>query len=309
MKKIFRIFSVLVVLVAVMGLTSCLPGPETDQVVSIDSADSLATFLNSSASSGKLTDSFNTSSTALITAGKKKTLDLNGYTITRNSGDDAVLRVKAGGELTIKDSKDADEQGSLINEGTGDDCYTLIVEATGKLKITAGNYKAKRTAVCIAGTAEIVTTGEIWGDKDNNDNVKGDGIEIYSGGKITTLNCTVYGANSAVTNGGTIDNIAGGEYTADDNVDSSETQYCCVSTIYNSGTITLINGQVALTATNSGTGKAAGIYNYNGASCPTISAATKAMWTITAGTGGSYESATASSPTKAFYIYPVPNQQ
>ena len=104
MNKIFKLFSVLAVLMLVMGLSSCIfidAGSEQDWN-NIRTEAQLNSFMNASATelSGALADNITLTDSVTAPSGKTRTLNLKGKNITINGTNTAI---KAQGTLTIKD--------------------------------------------------------------------------------------------------------------------------------------------------------------------------------------------------------------
>ncbi len=241
MNKIFKLFSVLAVLMLVMGLSSCI-GIFTDGGGSFNgdiyNVSDFESFVSSSTTAGALKADITSSSYLLVSAGKTKTLDLNGYTITVTGN--TALAVQ--GTISISDSS-SNKTGKIISTGEGDADHSPIavsVLSGGNVTISGGTYAAKDFALYVSdgGTATI-TSGKFGYSAVSNDNpLIGIGVNRNgtSVGTIVNMNCKVYAKQTAVKNAGTITEISGGEYTT---VGSSDSVFA----LYNSGTIGSIHSE------------------------------------------------------------------
>ncbi len=266
MNKIFKLFSVLTVLLLVMGLSSCVfidAGSEQDWN-NIRTEAQLNSFMNASATelSGALADNITLTDSVTAPSGKTRTLNLKGKNITINGTNTAI---KAQGTLTIKDdsntvpfttteSEREIKHGIVKNSGQG---FAVSALSGGTLIITGGVFQSNSTAVDIEGTASI-SNCLIQGDVDQNND--GDGLWVY-GGTVANLSCTIEAAVNAIMNTGTITKIDGGTYKAEGSTDTAEEAICAIwnhggtiSEIAN-GTFTAINYSSAQTAV------AWGLYN------------------------------------------------
>ena len=233
MNKISRFAAVFAVLFLVFGLSGCFFFPkDSSGNAEIGSGLALASFLVSNDTNGKLTSNITYDVYLQDAAGKTKTLDLNGHTITIS--DDIALIVQ--GNLTITDTSEAKEGKILTtSEETYNGSYcavALSVYSGGVLTINADiDVESKGIALQVtAGGKASASDGTFKGLV---------GITVSQGATITDLSgCTVDATAIALYNKGTIDSISGGEYYADNGDDDT------IVTVYglrNEGTITNIS--------------------------------------------------------------------
>lgn len=249
MNKISKFLAFFAAIFLVLGLFSCQFNLNTASntpaatTMEIANETQFKAYLEGSVETGKLTDNIVVTSGYSVLAGKTKTLDLNGKTISMGATTSTpTVLLSVYGTLTIKDTgaKDDDENytGTLtfnragrcvyvagsgdltINGGkfasTYDDTYAL--ESQGTLKITDGYFTTTTgegaeavdhaDAINIsAGSAEI-KGGKIYGKT---------GIYIAHGAGTNVSEIsgvTVNVSVAAIENHGTIELISGGNFNA-----------------------------------------------------------------------------------------------
>lgn len=229
MNKIFKLFSVLTVLLLVMGLSSCIiidAGSDPEDFGNIDNEADFIKFMKNGSKFAKLTAQFDTYSEAVIPAGKEKTLDLNGCKVTfkRQVQESSVVSVL--GTLTLNDTHSAelDEQGGFVNENS--DGIAIYVEGT--VNINAGQYEVEHDGYGLfvaPGATSTVSKAFFDG-----------GICVGVAGTVEELKCDTTTDNVAVvvSNGGRIKKLSSFEdyYTVFSNVDNE-----IVFGLINNGTI------------------------------------------------------------------------
>lgn len=206
MNKIFKLFSVLTVLLLVMGLSSCIiidAGSDPEDFGNIDNEADFIKFMKNGSKFAKLTAQFDTYSEAVVPAGKEKTLDLNGCKVTFKNRNGAVQEpavVSVLGTLTLNDTHSAalNEQGGFVNENS--DGLAIYVEGT--VNINAGQYEVEHNGyglVVASGATATVTKAYFDGGKCV-------GVE----GTVEELKCDASTDNVAVvvTEGGRIKKLS-----------------------------------------------------------------------------------------------------
>lgn len=216
MNKISRFAAVLAVLFLVFGLTGCFffPADNPSDPTDISDTTSFTAAMNGGADEVKLTQNF-TGDVAVL-AGKTKTLNLNGHTIT------GTLVVQ--GNLTIIDKTDS-AGGITCTEADG---CAVAVDENGTVTISDGNFTADCPLAVLEGGTAVVSGGVFEGDI---------GIAIDEGGTLTSLNAEVNATMMAIYNKGSIGTISGGSYIAETDNDYIGT----VIALSNTGTITTIS--------------------------------------------------------------------
>ena len=240
MNKISRFAAVLAVFFLVFGLTGCFfiggndPAPDPTD---ISDTTSFSAAMNGGADEVKLIQDF-TGDVAVL-AGKTKTLNLNGHTIT------GALVVF--GNLTIIDKTDS-AGGITCTEADG---AAVIVDENGTVTISDGNFTADCPLAVLEGGTAVVSGGVFEGDI---------GIAIEEGGTLTSLNAEVNATMIAISNEGSIGTISGGSYLAETDNDYTGT----VIALSNTGTITTISAGNFSATHNGPSGSASwaiGLYN------------------------------------------------
>ncbi len=166
MNKIFKLFSVLTVLLLVMGLSSCIfidAGGDPENFGNIDSEDDFLTFMGNGSKFAKLTASFSIYEIAVIPEGKEKTLDLNGCEVTYAKDEEDTAVVLVNGTLTVNDthSTELTEQGAFINNQT--EGIAIGVAPTGNVVINAGRYEVTDGYALLVKGKATVTKGKFDG--------------------------------------------------------------------------------------------------------------------------------------------------
>lgn len=267
MNKIFKLFSVLTVLLLVMGLSSCVfidaGSTDPENYGEIDTAAKLRTFFGNNSKTATLSHDIELDETVEVGSSKTKTLDLNGYTITYAGNTTNRDVIAVGGKLTILDgsTEEVDNAGCIINDYDGEDCYAVAVYAGGTLVIQGGQYMAKRSVIYVAGTASISSANLIGDYEDSTESEVGCGVFVASSGTLADMNCSIEAKRYAVYNNGTITKITGGSYLAVDEFDDSTANASkSVVCIFNNGSIGNITA-TQIKAENLNSGNAYGIYN------------------------------------------------
>ena len=218
MNKISRFAAVLAVFFLVFGLTGCffIGGNEpASDPTDISDTTSFTAAMNGGADEVKLTQNF-TGDVAVL-AGKTKTLNLNGHTIT------GTLVVQ--GNLTIIDKTDS-AGGITCTEADG---CAVAVDENGTVTISDGNFTADCPLAVLEGGTAVVSGGVFEGDIC---------IAIDEGGTLTSLNAEVNATMMAIYNKGSIGTISGGSYIVETDTDYTGSIYA----IWNrGGTITTIS--------------------------------------------------------------------
>ena len=263
MKKIFKLFTVLMALFMLVGLTGCFffntPEPSDPTEMNIDSAEKLVAFLSNGSGLGTLTTNIDLYETASIPAGTEtaKTLDLAGYSIAYRKETTGPAIRNIGGTLTIQDSSEG-KTGKIQNFCNIGGSYAVSVIEGGTLTLSSSTFKAEQTAVYV-GTAQNSTNGgtaTIAGG--TNVVISGEcGLGIDEHATVTDLCCTIDAGERAIVNFGTISKISGGSYSAYGDTDND------VYGILNFGTISNIV-TCMISATNDGNGDAVGIMKMTG---------------------------------------------
>jgi len=180
-----------------------------------------------------------------ISSGKTVTLDLNGYTISAETSNGAVL--KNAGTLTIVDNSVA-KGGKIINTNTTQTTTGEVAKSaisnTGVLTVNSG--------VTVAGPADGHGS---WGDVNFNPAY---GIDNLGGGKVTVDGATISGAYGLRN----FANVPETTITINGGIITGKTGIAMQSFGTNSGTLT-INGDTIVTATTGSAIYAAGVTEYN----------------------------------------------
>ena len=245
MNKFFKLFSVAVALFLFVGLTGCVFDMSNNPKIS--NSINLKTFLTSeTGQTGTLTADVPCLLYVFDVAGKSKTLDLNGHTISFGTDSSSIIKdtLQVLGTLKIIDSS-AGKTGKIVCESSTSsssdpETCAIRVKSGGNLIVEAGTFEASGKGIIVDAGGKATITG-------TNTKIIGGDTGLLVDGEVTTLNCSIDSNCKAIMNNGIITTIYGGGYRAE-----SATSYVGkIYALWNKGEIGTIAGG-EFTATHNG---------------------------------------------------------